>query len=498
LSLIGIDLGTSAIKVGAYAADGTSLTEAHRSVAGSHPEPGHSEVDVFASREAFRSALREVAAHRALRADPPVAISFSSSGREVFPVAEDGTPLGPCLSTSDIRGDDVAAETASRRSPEAWQRLTGHVPRRMDPVNRALWWRKTDPETVARTRWFMNWHEFYALLLSGRPVIDWSDAGTWATYDVATAAWSPERIAETGIDPRWLPEIQPNAAPIGRILREVSLDLHLPADTLIVTGAFDTYAASVGSAAVDPGIVSLACGTWISFNMAVRPGWPVELVHDGIGVYPHPGPTGFGLLHTNPNGMGVVDWARTVLHLSIAELEAGLAGSGPGPGRIFADAAFTPLPHVAASAEFGGAFSGVTLAATGVDIARGLLEGIACEFSLTLDLLRRRGIQPELVRATGGGSKNAWFLQLMADVSGIPVEVVAQGEPGAFGAAILAGIGAGVYESVSAAAAELVIVSRRFEPDTARGARYAGVRKRIAAGLAAAGTPGGGTPVEAR
>ena len=110
-----------------------------------------------------------------------------------------------------------------------------------------------------------------------------------------------------------------------------------------------------------------------------------------------------------------------------------------------------------------------------------LLEGIACEFALTLERLRRRGIESTLVRATGGGSRNAWWLQLMADLSGIPVEVVAQEEPGAFGAAILAGVGAGVYESVSTAVERLVIVSRRFEPDLERGALYADVRHRLAA-----------------
>ena len=482
MSLIGIDLGTSAIKVGAYALDGTALAEAHRPVPGYRPAPGHCEVNVLESRDAFGSALREVAASARLREDPPIAISFSSSGREVFPVAADGTPLGRCLMTADVRGDDIAAVTAAQRSPEEWQRLTGHVPRRMDPVNRALWWRATDPATVARTRWFMNWHEFYALMLSGRPVIDWSDAGTWATYDVATAGWSPERIVETGIDPNWLPEIQPNGTPIGRIRPDAAEGFGLPADVLIVTGAFDTYAASVGSAAVDPGIVSLACGSWNSFNMAVTPGWPAELVHEGIGVYPHPGPTGFGLLVTNPNGMAVIDWARNLLHLSIADLESGLAAADRGPGRIFADAAFTPLPHVPASPGFGGTFSGVTLAANGVDIVRSLLEGIACDFSLTLDRLRARGIESTLVRATGGGSRNHWWLQLMADLSGIPVEVVAQDEPGAFGAAILAGVGAGVYESVSTAVAQLVTVSRRFEPDLERGALYTDVRRRIAAG----------------
>jgi xylulokinase len=481
MSLIGIDLGTSAIKVGAYASDGTPLAAAHRPVPGYHPEAGRSEVDVTESRAAFRSALGEVAAHPSLHGDPAVAISFSSSGREVFPVAADGTPLGRCLMTSDTRGDEVAAETASRRSPEEWQRLAGHVPRRMDPVNRALWWRGTDPETTAKARWFMNWHEFYALLLSGHPVIDWSDAGTWATYDVATGAWSPERIAETGIDPGWLPEIQPNATPIGPILPKAAAEFGLPAETLIVTGAFDTYAASVGSGAVDPGVVSLACGTWNSFNMPVNAGWPVELVHDGIGVYPHPGPTGFGLLVTNPNGMAVVDWARGVLHLSIPDLEAGLALAGPGPGHVFSDAAFTPLPHEPASAGFGGTFSGVTLAATPVDIVRALLEAIACDFSLTLDQLRRRGIEARLIRATGGGSRNPWWMQLTADLAGVPVEVVVQEEPGAFGAAILAGVGAGVYESVSSAVGRLVQVSRRFEPDRARGGLYADVRRRLSA-----------------
>jgi len=123
----------------------------------------------------------------------------------------------------------------------------------------------------------------------------------------------------------------------------------------------------------------------------------------------------------------------------------------------------------------------VTLAASAVDIVRALLEGIACDFSLSLDLLRGHGIGARLIRATGGGSKNSWWVQLMADVTGIPVEVVAQDEPGAFGAAILAGVGAGVYESVSTAAAQLVTVGRRFEPSAERGARYAGIRRRLGA-----------------
>jgi xylulokinase len=479
VSLIGIDLGSSNVKVAAYSVDGRLLASARRLVGTARTAEGHSEVDVFESRTAFELALAEVAADAAVRADPPVAISFSSSGREVFPVAEDGTPLGPCLMTADSRGDDVAAVTAARRSPEEWFRLTGHVPRRMDPVNRALWWRATRPEIAAKARWFMNWHEYYALLLSGRPVVDWSNAGAWTTYDVATAAWSADRVAETGVDSRWLPEIQPNASPIGPILPTIARRLRLPADTLIVTGAWDAFAAGVGAGSVDVGVVALACGTWHSFTVPVERGWPADLVHEGVNVCPHPGPTRFGLLSTNPNGMSVIDWARELLRMSIPELEQGLAESPGRPSPVFTDAALTPLPHRPGGGS-GTTFRGVTLATSRVDFIRALLEAIAGEFAATIEMLRGRGVPTTLVRATGGGAHLDWWLQLHADVCGLPFEVVAQDEPGAFGAALLAGVGAGLYPSVSDAVARLVTVSRRFEPDRTRGKLYLDHRRKMA------------------
>jgi len=479
MSLIGIDLGSSSIKVAAYAADGRMLAGARRSVHTTRTEAGHSEIDVFESRDAFDSALAEVAGRPELREDPPVAISFSSSGREVFPVAGDGTPLGPCLMTADTRGDETAAEIASRRSAEEWFRLAGHVPRRMDPVSRALWWRKTRPDVTARARWFMNWHEYYALQLTGRPVVDWSDAGAWAVYDVATGNWSRERIAEAGIDPGWLPEVQPNASPIGKIEPAVAAKFGLPPGVLVVTGAWDAFAAAVGSGGVDPGVVALACGTWHSFTVPIRAGWPVGLAKEGMNVSPHPGPTGFGILGTNPNGTTVIDWARDLLHMSIEDLESGLAGAGPGPTGVATDAALTPMPHVAGGDARGATFAGVNLATTRLDVVRALLEAIACEFALTLQRLGTCGVETRLVRATGGGSKLAWWMQLHADVCGVPVEIVDQDEPGAFGAAIIAGVGAGVYPSVSSAVESLVAVSHRYEPDGERAALYAPVLARL-------------------
>jgi xylulokinase len=262
----------------------------------------------------------------------------------------------------------------------------------------------------------------------------------------------------------------------------MATELGLPADLVVVTGAYDTFAASVGSAAVDPGFVSLSCGTWHSYNLAVDPGWPVSLVHAGLSVYPHPGPTGFGIVSTDPNGMSVIDWARELTGLSIEALDAGLADATDGPGHVVADAAFTPLPHQSAETGFGGSFSGVTLATTAVDLVRALMEGIALRFADSLDGLGQHGIASDVIRATGGGSRSAWWLQLMADVTDTPVEVVAPEEPGAFGAAILAGVGSGVYPTVGDACTRLVAMARRFEPDVRRGERYEEVRMRIRSG----------------
>jgi xylulokinase len=190
-----------------------------------------------------------------------------------------------------------------------------------------------------------------------------------------------------------------------------------------------------------------------------------------MNICPHPGPTGFGILSTNPNGTSVIDWARDLLKMSIAELEEGLARAPREPSGVVTDAALTPLPHRAA-ATGGASFRGVTLATTRIDVVRALLEAIAVEFTDTVQRLRACGVDIDLVRATGGGANLAWWLQLHADVCGVPFEVVEQNEPGAFGAALLAGVGAGVYPSVSEAVARFVKVSRRYEPDAARGAAY--------------------------
>ena len=224
----------------------------------------------------------------------------------------------------------------------------------MDPVNRALWWRRDraggdGPDALV--------HELARVLrtaLTGRPVVDWSDAGTWATYDVATGGWSAARIAETGIEARWLPDVQPNATPIGTDPASRSLpQLGLPPD-LWWSQAPTTRMPRGGLGRGRPGggrRSRAARGT--RCNMAVGAGLASGPRASRAERLPASRPYGFGILSTDPNGMSIMDWARDLTRLSIADLDAGLGGERARvPGTSSADAAFTPLPHRSASRRY--------------------------------------------------------------------------------------------------------------------------------------------------
>ncbi len=479
MSLIGIDIGSSAVKVVAFAVDGTVLAQARREVPAYRPKPGYWEVDPRVSWGAAKSMLGAITTDPGLTQDPPTAISFSTSAREIFPVGADGTPLGPCLMTADVRGDDTAAATSARRSPDEWFALCGHVPRRMDGINRILWWQQSDPSTAAKARWFLGWHAFSALQLAGRPVIDACDAGSWLTYNRVNGNWAEELALETGVDPRLLPEIKAPGTKIGTILPEVAEELGLPTEVVIVTGAWDAFASTVGVGAIDQGIVGLACGSTVAFTLAASPTVTAAILEDGLTLLPHPGPTGFGVLAANPNGTSVVDWARNLVHMTVADLDAALSQLGPHPGYVWADSCFSPLADQQAGSGFGGTLNQLTLATTAVDIVRAVMESIACQLALTLSLVRQRGLAVDLIRAYGGGARSPWWIQTMADIFDVPIEVCSQVEQGAFGAALLAGVGSGLFSSVADAIGRGVKVARRHQPNAQRGELFSPLLERL-------------------
>jgi xylulokinase len=470
MSLLGVDIGSSAVKAVAYRASGSVLASASEPSPTLHPAPGLWEIDADQVWRATVQAVRRLAASPRLRRDPPEALAVSASGRESFPARQDGSALGPCLRTADARHPDAEAATILSQPREQWVRACGHVPDHMDPTNRLLWWRETAPRTLDEARWFLGWAELASLRLAGRPVIDPALASGFLIFDLASGGWSAELVAALGLDDRLLPEVVPWATPLGPIRPEAARELGLPPGCVFVVGSWDASCAAVGAGVVEAGDALVSVGTWESCVAPVARADTALAARTRLAVTPQPSTPGTGLWARSPNGTSVVNWARTVTRTGLRGLEAGLrdAGTDPSPVVVVPHLSGAPAPWPEARAA-AGAISGLTLATSPLELVKATMEGVACELSFAIDALRAAGGPITRCRAAGGGTRSAWWMQLKADLLGVPVEVPGQAEPGTFGAALLAGVGLGTYASL-AEAGERVAVSRRFDPDAERGA----------------------------
>lgn len=473
MSLIGIDIGSSSVKTVVYDLRGKPLAEASEVYMPKRPQPGWWELNPEEVWSATLKSLSKVAGTRTARSDPPEMMAISASGREAFPVDKNGKALGPCIMAGDTRGAELEAQTASQATREEWYSSCGHIPERMDPVNRLLWWQRQHPDVMNRSRFFLGWHEFITLRLAGRPVTDRSLASKWCVYEFE-GKWSAQRLAKLDIDPRILPEIAAWGTDIGRLRPSLAARLGLPKTLGIAVGCFDAACAALGTGASPEGVAGLVSGTWEDLIVPTTKLPPIEIVDSGFWVGPHPGSAGLAVLGLSPNGTVVVDWARSLMGISLPKLKRILEDGGPQPSPVLA------VPHFSGATvswpggrKSKGGLLGLSLASSETDIIQSLMESIAYDLLAMVQGVRPCGVKMSKLRAAGGGTRSAWWTQLKADLTGLPIEVVEQSESGTVGAALLAGLASGAYASLEEGSKTFLRVSRRYEPDAKRAALYA-------------------------
>jgi xylulokinase len=474
MSLIGIDVGSSAVKAAAYREDGRLIGDAREELTPLHPQPGWWEQNPEEVWQATSRCMMRLMALDALRADPPKVIAVSASGREVFPADANGAPLGNCLMGADLRGSEFEALPIGATSPEPWTLACGHLRERMDPIFRVLWWRKEHPAIVARARWFLGWHEFLNLRMAGQPITDHSMASRWLAYDLNERAWSSARLAEHGVRVDQLPVIGAWGDLVGLVRDEIADAWGLPRGIKLAVGGHDINCAALGAGAAQPGVACLASGSYENVLVPANHLPTPHMLLKGLSVMPHPGRARFSTLAVSPTGTAALNWARELLGLSVESLDAQLASDGGSPSPVLA------VPYLSGSMVYWdggrkarGALIGLTLATRQSDIAQALMESIAYDHVNTFGLLAAEGVPVTRLRAAGGGTNSIWWTQLKADVTGVPIEVVDQPEPGTLGAAILAGYAGGMFDDVDAASQSLSTVRRCHEPDAQRAAAHA-------------------------
>lgn len=479
MSLLGVDVGTGGVKAVAFdAVTGGPLGQAYREYPLTFRRPGWVELDAQLVWQAFQATVREVNAQPAVGRDPVEALSFSVSADDLLPVDAAGQPLDLCIMAADARGADMLPLIHAAFSDLDLFRITGVPLLPMFPLVRLLWWRANCPAVFAAAHKFVNWQEFLLMQMDLPPVTDFTTAARWCCFDIRAQRWSHTICERLDVPLALLPIAAPSGAGIGTLPPAHAHALGFTRPVLAVAGAFDQVCAAVGAGLRETGIGVVGTGSWeVLTTLAHEPPVGPDAVRQGFVYGRHIDPRFYVGLAGSAGGGAVLRWFRD--QFGHAErIEARTTGQDvydllleripDHPTSIMV------VPHLQGSHNpwmdpaATGAILGVTVQTTRAEVVRGILEGISYELRLNLEGLGAAGLPITVVRATGGGARSRRWLQIKADILGLPIETVTTEEAGCLAAALLAGVGAGIYTTVHEPQDRFVDVRERFLPDPDR------------------------------
>ncbi len=479
MSLLGIDVGTSGCKVALFSLQGEILASSFYEYDPQSPQPGWAQLNSTVIWEAVKSAIRSVTT-----ANPGLeiqAVSVSSLGEAVVPVSADRQILGPSLLNFDVRGEEFLAGLAALLPDERLYAINGNSLGNHYSLTKLKWIRAYQPELYDRTDKFLHWSSFIAFMLGADPVVDYSLANRTLLFDIHQCNWSDALLEAAGLDREKLPATAPSGTVIGTVAAHIASELGLSPEVRIVSGAHDQCANAVGSGVVDLGSTVYGMGTFHCITpVFATPPDPQAMIARGLNTEHHAIPGRYVCFIYNQGG-ALVKWFRDTFaaaehHLAAAE------GRSVYPA-LFAEIPAEPssvmvLPHFAQTgpprfiADSAGLIAGLHLGTQRGEVLKGIIEGVAFYLKELVDSLPATGIKIENYRPVGGGSRSDAWVQTCADIFGKPFTRPVIKEAGALGAAIIAGVGAGVFDGYAQGVAAMVRLERTFEPDLPRHERY--------------------------
>lgn len=481
--LLGIDAGTTALKVGVFGEDGRPLAVATEEYALVTPAPGRAELDPDTYWGATVDATRRALAAAGVSGRDVGALAVSSQGETVTAVDREGLALGPSLVWLDNRATVEAAELAA-----AFDRATVYAATGVPAINptwtatKLLWWRRHDPALFAGAARFLLVEDLLLHRLTGRFVTEGGVQCTSLLYDIRARGWWAPMLDRLGVAPDRLPELAGPGEAVGTLRPGAADALGLSRGVLVVAGGMDQGAGAVGVGNVGPGIVSESTGGALTLQASID-----RADGDPSGrtpVYVHSAPDRYLYCPVCPTGGMALTWFRD--RFGGPEVERAAAEGTNAYDLLIALAAGVPpgaegltmLPHLAGafSPEYEprarGVFFGFTLAHDRGHFVRAVLEGVAFMLRRNLELLADAGATAAEIHSHGGGARSELWCRIKADACGRPV-VTLEGEDAAIrGDAMLAGVAAGVYADLDEAAAAMVRVRRTYPPDPVAKAAY--------------------------
>jgi len=472
--LLGIDVGTTGTKAMVFGLDGEALSAGYEEYICDYPRPNWVEQDAALLAAATRRVVREAVETAGVPAEAIAALAVSAQRDCLLLIGADDEPL-KMISWLDNRADKQVGEIENEIGADEFYRLTGLPLSTAWILPKIMWIQENDAELWAKTARVVQLHDFILHSLGADDYYnDEPDACFWGFFDTDKLAWNTEIAKKFGIGPEKFPVVKQPGTRVGFVSAEVAKETGLSEGAMLCVGAGDQNCASTGAGVVRPGMASVSIGTGglaivfldrpfrdpkgkgiISIN-TVHGNWQIEGLQNG--------------------SAGVMRWFRDQLALFDKE-EAEREGedayvrigrlikqSKPGAdGLVF-------LPFLASAntprydADARGVLAGLSLIHTRGDIARAVMEGITLDQKDILTSIRDAGVGIGRIRIMGGATKSDIWNQLQADCYGVPVETLVITDAAVMGAAICAGVGAGLYPDIQSAADALVRVDRTYEP----------------------------------
>ena len=476
--VLGIDVGTGGTRALVISEHGqivASATEEHEPFAS--PEIGWAEQHPEDWWRACGMAVRKALAGAALPAEQIACVGFSGQMHGAVMLDASDEVVRPALIWCDVRTEKQGRELTEKIGAEALIRLTCNPALPNFTVTKFLWVREQEPENWKRVRSVMLPKDYIRFRLTGERATDMADASGTLMLDIAHRRWSDEVLQAAGIEKSLLPQLFESPEICGKISAAGAAATGLEPGTPVVAGAGDQAAGAVGMGIVAPGAVSATIGTsGVVFAATDRPSLdPKGRLHTFCHAVP-------GRWHV----MGVTQAAGLSLRWFRDRFGAGGNTTGSEDGgdpydRLITEAAAVPpgsdgllwapylmgerTPHLDPNAR--AALIGLTASHTRGHVVRAILEGVAFSLRDSFTLFAEMGVPVKNIRLGGGGARSALWRQIQADVYGHEVEILEAEEGAAYGAAILAGVGAGLWSSVDNACDETVKVTLRVAPPPA-------------------------------
>ncbi len=470
--LIGIDVGTSAVKTILFDIEGAIIASSSKEYPLYQPKNGWAEQEPEDWINAAFATVKKVVSGSGVPAEKIAGIGLTGQMHGLVMLDGEGKPLRRSIIWCDQRTAKECEEITERVGRDKLVAITANPALTGFTASKILWVRNNEPEIYRRCRHILLPKDYLRYCLTGEFATDVSDASGMQLLDVPQRRWSLEVLEKLEMAPEMLGRVYESPEITGYVTAEAAEATGLLPGTPVVAGAGDNAAAAVGTGVVKNGLAFTTIGTsgvvYAHSDKAAID--PQGRVHTFCCAVP-------GAWHvmgvTQAAGLSL-KWFRNNFTAgeSYAELDEKAAQIPAGANRLL----FLPYlmgertPHL--DPDCRGAFIGLSAVHTKYDLLRAVMEGVTYSLKDCLDILKEMGLGIDRMYACGGGAKSPFWRQMLADVFGLPVLTVKCVDGPALGAAVLAAVGTGLYSDVPSASGAMLKDDELQVPAAERTAEY--------------------------